>query len=140
MNKLSGEKTTNHISFVKKYLPFEGDFFMLEDFLLANPLCVLRVAPKVEGDSANTNFVQSDVNLFVRHQADMKNCTLLSVLLKDMMLKQQMDVTFENYLKAEFGNFSTKRTINIKRGEQNIKISAEIYKYSPASGLEFPFW
>lgn len=139
-NKLNGEKSVRTIAYLNKYLPFNPDYFLLEDFLLANPLNISRQFPSRESDSAYTTFSQDDVTLFISHKADMKNYTLSGLLLKDKMMKQQMDVTFESYRNIQEKLFSCQRTINIKRGEGTINISADIYKYGTASSLEFPFW
>ena len=139
-NKLAGTKTTQPISYLNKYLPFNPDFFAVEDFLLGNPLSISAKTPVRDTTSSATEFKQDDLTVFINHSADMKNYTLYSVLLKDKMVRQQMDITFDSYRPIDQKRFSCLRNINIKRGEEKIKISADIYKFGIASALEFPFW
>jgi len=139
-NRINATKTTQPIAYLNKYLPFNPDFFSLEDFLMGNPLNISSRPPVVDSSTAITEFKQDDLAFFIVHNADMKNYTLSSILLKDKMVRQQMDITFGSYRPVAQKQFSCTRNINIKRGEENIKISADIYKHGTAGSLEFPFW
>ncbi|MBP6516804.1 MAG: DUF4292 domain-containing protein [Chitinophagales bacterium] len=139
MNKMSGEKERYPIQYLSKYFPGEVDYFLIQDFLLGNPLAASK-APCVMDTSADvTQFTQQDAKLKVVHHGNTKNYTLQDVLLKDILVNQQLDATFEDYQKVDSNAFSCARNIQIQRGAQLIKIKGEVYKFRAHEPLEFPF-
>jgi len=138
-NRLTGERVSHSISFLNTYLPIDANFSLVQDFVLGNALAATRVACISDTVGDNIGFTQQDAKLKITHLCNMKYYTLSSLLLKDYMLNQQLDATFENYQKVDSNYFSCARSIQIQRGNQLVKIKADIYKYRAHELVEFPF-
>lgn len=137
-NKLQGERNSYPISYLQRFLP-SADFYVLQDFLLGNPLLISN-APVTEFALMDiVNFTQDDVKINLRQQGNTEKHTVVSYLLKDKILNQSLDATFGN--PKPIGNhfFNCERNINIQRGSQTIQINLDIYKYQANESLSFPF-
>lgn len=139
INKLSGEREVHSLAYLNRFFPGELDYFQIQDFLLGNPLAASKVACVVDSTSDIFQFTQEDAKLKVVHRCNTKNYTLQDVLLKDNLINQHLDATFENYQKIDSGFFSCARTIQIQRGNQQIKIKGEVYKFRAHEPLDYPF-
>lgn len=137
-NKLQGERNTYPISYLQRFFP-SADFYVLQDFLLGNPLLISN-APVTEFALMDiVNFTQDDVKINLRQQGNTEKHTVVSYLLKDKILNQSLDATFGNPKPIENHFFNCERNINIQRGSQTIQINLDIYKYQANETLSFPF-
>lgn len=91
---MSGEKERYPIQYLNKYFPGEVDYFLIQDFLLGNPLAASKAPCIIDSTSDVTQFTQQDAKLKVVHHGNIKNYTLQDVLLKDILVNQQLDATF----------------------------------------------
>ena len=138
-NKFSNERHHYPIQYLNNYFPGEVDYFMLQDFLLGNPLAVTK-APCVMDTAADVvQFTQQDIKLKIVHHGNTKNYTLADVLLKDNMINQQLDATFGDYQQVDSNYFSCARNIQIQRGSELIKVKGEVYKFRAHERLDFPY-
>lgn len=137
-NKLQNEKDSYPLTYLKRFFPL-ANFFVVQDFLLGNPLLISDSPIREFAMMDIVNFTQDDVKINLRQQGNTEKHTVVSYLLKDKTVNQQLDATFGNPQPVGNHYFSCERNITIQRGSQTIKINADIYKYQADATLSFPF-
>jgi hypothetical protein len=139
LNKLSNEYALRDFSFIQKWLLLPVDFTMLQEILSGGKISIdQKAAMAGKEDSTLVLYLESD-NLLETIRVDTAHYTPQKILLKDKLVKQDMEITFGAYNYSEAKPFSYQRSITIHRGETTARLEMEFSRVSFDEELTYPF-
>jgi hypothetical protein len=140
INKLSGEYLCQPISYLQRILPIDPDLGLFQQFILGYYLPLRGAETRYMGMEDSLHRIQSG-SARIRYQAQLspQNYTLVKSLLTDLMLGQQMSLTFEGYNEEVGKPFSLERSIDIKQNIKTIKLQLSYTKIRVNEAMAFPF-
>jgi hypothetical protein len=140
INKLSSEYLCQPISYLTRILPIEADLGLFQQFLMGYYLPFKGAETYYMGMEDSLDVVQSgSARIRSRSWLSPQNYTLAKSLLTDLMLGQQMSLTFGGYTSEPGRPFSADRNIEIKQANRTISLQLTYTKIRIDESMAFPF-
>lgn len=139
LNKLTKEYTVKPISYLSQIVPLNTNLQMFQNLLLAQPIELL---------GSNFRFYRTDSFDVIKQQipklqqtitVHQQNYTISEIMLADLHIKQDLQLTFGNYKNIGDKSFPFESEIIVNRGLQKINLKMELARYTINEPLVFPF-
>jgi hypothetical protein len=139
LNKLANEYAVRDFSFLQKWLLLPVNFTMLQEIIAGGKISIQQSAAMAGAeDSAKVLYIESDKLLEII-RVDTMHYTPRQILLKDKLIKQDMQIIFDAYNYSEAKPFSHQRTITIHRDETTASLHMDFIKINFDEELSYPF-
>jgi outer membrane lipoprotein-sorting protein len=140
INKLANEYSVRDFNFMKTWLTLPVNFGMLQQIIAGGRIPIEEKAAITghPADSLTLVYLESD-KMYEEIWVDTTHYTAKKILLKDKLVKQDMEITFDAYNYTEAKPFSYQRSIVIHRDGTTATLHMDFMKVSFDEALSYPF-
>jgi Domain of unknown function (DUF4292) len=140
INRLRHEYTVQPLSYISSLVPLPASMAMAQRFILGYLLLEPADGLQYQELVDSLYMLRVDKPQY-RYDAWLypNNCTSSRHLLKDLLVRREMDITFDEYGTVAGKPIATARTIKIKDGHRDINIILAYSRIRVDEALDFPF-
>lgn len=139
MSVITKEYLVKEMSYVMRWLTLPLTFAQLQQLLAGNMIQLDNGVSTFFQDSLKTTVYTENAKLQVQTSVDPVNYNITSMVLKDKMLDQQMQLTFGQPEKKQEKLFYPQRNVSIMQGREQMKLQLDFTRWVADEALSLPF-